>query len=333
MPSNPLEVSRIPVLVVDDEPTLRSVLRQVLEDDGYFVTDAPCAEQALESFRQRPVPLVISDIVMGKMSGLELLREIKQIEPETLVIMMTSHASLEAATNALRSGAYDFLLKPFEDITLISAVAARASEKIRLTESNRELVESLRRKAEELEHANSMLRELAERDGLTGLHNHRYFREALDRELARSARHRRLFSLVMIDIDHFKRFNDTYGHLAGDEALKHLAGILQNLCRSSSVVARYGGEEFVMIVPENDSEGARVFADRVRDTVELTPFRNSGEALSLPLTISLGISTFPEDGIDARTLIQRADKALYYAKADGRNTVRCYREAMALASV
>ena len=206
------------ILIADDEETLRTVIQQVLTADGHDITTAASGEEALEHFRREPFPIVISDILMGKMTGLELLNEVKLVEPETLFVVMTSHASLETATTALREGAYDYLTKPFEDLDMISAVVGRAIEKIRLGEENRRLLEDLKKKTEELEVLNASLREMANRDGLTGLFNHRYFRETLDREVARARRYSRPFALVLMDIDHFKAFNDTHGHLAGDDA-------------------------------------------------------------------------------------------------------------------
>jgi diguanylate cyclase (GGDEF)-like protein len=260
------------ILVVDDEDTLRSVIAQVLTQDGHEVSEAPSAERGLELFRESEFPLVITDIIMAGMSGLDLLDEVKRLNPDTVVVVMTSHASLETATAALRSGAYDFLIKPFEDIDLVSAVVNRAADRIRLIEDNRELVERLKSYAAKLEALNAQLHAMATRDGLTGLYNHRYFREALDRELSRAHRHERPFSVVLMDIDHFKHYNDTHGHLAGDSLLTTFGEILQQRCRESTVVARYGGEEFVLLVPETDEHVALQFAESIRKQVEQYPF-------------------------------------------------------------
>jgi DNA-binding NtrC family response regulator len=139
------------VLVVDDENSVRTVLKRVLEDDGFSVTEADCAEVALEFFKQKVFDLVISDIVMPGMDGIELLKKIKARYPDTQVVIITSHASLDTAIQALRCGAYDYLFKPFEDLNLISAVTKRAVEKIRLTSENRRLLAKLKGKNMELE--------------------------------------------------------------------------------------------------------------------------------------------------------------------------------------
>ncbi len=309
------------ILVVDDEPTLRSVISEVLTDDGHEVVTAASGEQALALFRKSPFPIVMTDIIMGRMSGLDLLKEVKIFDPDTLVIMMTSHASLDTATAALRTGAYDFLTKPFEDLGLISAVVGRAIEKVRLLENNRDLMSALKKNADELEALNRNLKEMVNRDGLTGLFNHRYFRDALELELNRSQRHGHPFSLIFIDVDHFKQYNDTHGHLAGDHALKELARILEECNRASSVCARYGGEEFVILVPETDRNGARVLAGRIRLRVEQHPFPGRETQPLGAVTISLGVASYPEDAIDGQALISRADAALYEAKQKGRNTI------------
>ncbi len=315
------------VLVVDDEDTIRGVIEQVLTDDGYEVVEASSAEEALDKFRREPCDLVMTDIYMKKMTGLDLLKEIKILKADAIVVVMTSNASLETAMTALRSGAYDYLIKPFEDIDLISAVVHRAIDRIQLEEKNRALLEDLRRNAQELENLNARLTDMANRDGLTGLYNHRFFREMIEQELSRSRRHERSFSVLFIDIDHFKQYNDTHGHLAGDELLKTLARLLQERCRSSTIAARYGGEEFVLLAPETDAEGARQFAEILRSTVEQYPFAGRETQPLGAVTLSLGLATFPHDGQDTTSLIDHADKALYVSKHNGRNAVTSWEPA------
>ncbi len=311
----------IRILVVDDEDSVRNVLAQVLQEDGFAVTEAANGKRALESMEKESFSLVITDIVMPEMNGLELTRKIKQLYPETQVIIITSHASLETAIKALRYGAYDYLFKPFEDLELISAAANRAIEKVRLITENHRLVHKLKNKNQELEKANTVLKSLACRDGLTGLFNHRYFQDSLTTELNRSGRHEEIFSLLFIDVDNFKQYNDTHGHLEGDRLLQILAGIMRKVIRKFDVLARYGGEEFVIILPETSKESARIMGEKMRRIVESYPFEGRETQPLGNVTISVGISTYPEDGNDRYTLIQRADDAMYQAKNNGRNAV------------
>jgi diguanylate cyclase (GGDEF)-like protein len=309
------------VLVVDDEETLRIVLAEVLTSEGHEVSVAKNAEDALQQFRVEPFPIVITDIIMGEMNGIDLLKEIKLIEPETEVIVMTSDASLETATDALRCGAYDYLTKPFDELDLITAVANRAFETIRLRLDNQRLLETLRKDAEELEKLNRQLRDSVRRDGLTGLFNHKYFRETLRVELSRCLRYERECSLIFIDVDNFKCYNDTNGHPAGDEVLKNLAQQLHDGRRSATTVARYGGEEFVILLPETGKHGAISMAEKLRRSVEETDYPFADKQPLGRLTLSLGVASFPEDGSSEAEILDRADKALYRAKEGGRNRV------------
>jgi len=304
------------ILVADDEESIRGSLAMLLGEEGYEVTAVRSAEEALEQFGFDPFPLVMSDIRMGGMSGIELLKEVRSSRPETEVIIMTSYASLETAVLALRSGAYDYLIKPFEELDLVIAAVARALEKSRLVRENMALVDSLARKNEELQEVNRILAENANQDGLTGLYNHRYFQEALSREFSLAARHNRVFSLLFADVDHFKLYNDAFGHQEGDTVLRMIAEIFRKSTRASDIVARYGGEEFVVLLPEADREKSEAMADRIRGIIAEYPFPNR------QITISLGISSYPGDAREPGDLIRFADQALYQAKEAGRNAVR-----------
>jgi diguanylate cyclase (GGDEF)-like protein len=309
------------ILVVDDEDTVRSVLYQVLAGDGYAVESAANGLQALEMLGKKSFALVITDIKMPGMTGLELLERVKSLYSETQVIIITSHASLETAISAMRHGAYDYLFKPFEDLDLISAAASRALEKVALTRENRGLVLSLEQKNNELERANLILKDLACRDGLTRLYNHRYFQDVIHNEILRAKRSGEVFSLLFLDLDHFKHFNDTHGHQQGDRLLRKLGEILLKAMRRSDIVARYGGEEFVIMMPATPKKNAAVIGEKLRRYIENFPFPGRESQPLKKVTISVGIASFPEDGAERPELVERADGAMYRAKKLGRNSV------------
>ncbi len=242
----------IKILIVDDEEVIRDMLVEHLSDEGFTTVAVPSGEAALEVFRDDPDHLVITDIRMGGMTGVELLGEVKKLDEDALVIIITSHASLDTAVATLKAGAYDYIFKPFEDLDTVTEVVNRAMDKIALLHQNRQLVEDLERNHQRMEESRDMLKELAIRDGLTGLFNHRHFKDILETELSRAERYGRPLCLIMRDVDRFKNYNDSHGHPAGDEVLKTLADIINTRLRDVDSSARYGGEEFVFLLPETD---------------------------------------------------------------------------------
>lgn len=177
----------------------------------------------------------------------------------------------------------------------------------------------------QLESANTKLQELALRDGLTGLLNRRYWESCLEREFARHQRYDNPVSLVIFDIDHFKRVNDTYGHQTGDEVIRAVSGVTSHLVRETDFAGRYGGEEFVVLLPGTNLEGAAQFAERLRASVEQQVLDYQGSPLTF--TISLGVATISDDMVDYQALLERADKALYASKEGGRNMVTLHQPA------
>ncbi|MHB1127006.1 MAG: diguanylate cyclase [Bacillota bacterium] len=183
------------------------------------------------------------------------------------------------------------------------------------------LAEAFNTMADKLESSQAELKELTVRDSLTGLYNHREFQNRLKEEFARSRRYARPLSLLMIDIDHFKKINDTYGHQVGDEVLCAFSRRLVREVRPIDEISRYGGEEFVIILPETSAQGALATAERIRSLIaRQSIIDHNGQ--SVPMTISIGVSVYPEDGLSENELIRNADHALYAAKQSGRNCVR-----------
>jgi diguanylate cyclase (GGDEF)-like protein len=309
------------ILVVDDEETLRRVIGRVLRRDNHDVVEAANAEEALELFQQDPFPVVISDIVMGKMSGLDLLEKLRVTDPETVTVIMTSHASVDAATSSLRGGACEFLIKPFEDLSDITRAANQAIDRHRELVQKRDAMDRLMRHTEVLQGVNKELTEMAHKDGLTGVFNRHSLKSALKEELERSRRDGTSLSLIFMDLDHFKNYNDTQGHLAGDELLKTVASLVSAGCPPPNLVCRYGGEEFVVLAPGIAKPEALELAEAIRSRVEACPVPGRESQPGGRVTLSLGVSSFPEDGDDGAVLLKRADVALYRAKDAGRNQV------------
>ncbi len=322
MPVRREELTRMAgkILVVDDDMAIRGVVSEVLMDDGHQVETAASAEEALEKFNSDDFGLVMSDIRMSGMNGIQLLEAIKAKEDPAQFVIMTSHASIETAIQAIKLGAYDYLVKPFESLELISNTASRALESLMLARERDLLVASLTRNNAELERLNKFFRELAIRDGLTGLYNHRYFHEALSGEVDRARRYERELSVLFIDVDYFKAFNDTHGHQKGDELLKELAELLEARVRETDVVARWGGEEFVIMAPETGASDAAEMAESLRQSVADHPFPDRETQPAERITVSIGVATLLSNGTD-KSLVFRADKAVYEAKAKGRNAV------------
>ncbi|MGH2571364.1 MAG: diguanylate cyclase [bacterium] len=320
--------TRPPVLLAEDEETLRLVISEVLREEGYEVEAVESGERALAVFRERHFPIVVTDILMGKMSGLQLLDAIKALDADTVVVIMTSHATVEATMDALRSGAYDFMRKPFDDLDVITSVVNRAAERAALIVENRRLTEELKVKASALNDANTALLRLADnlkesatRDGLTGLYNHRSFRDALIREISLAEKNRTPVSIVFMDVDHFKQFNDKHGHLAGDKVLRTIGTLTSDRVGARGLVARYGGEELVALLPGLDKTACRDLAEAIRMAVESHPFQGRETQPLGKVTLSLGLATFPDNGTTPTLLIAQADQALYVAKESGRNTL------------
>lgn len=309
------------ILVVDDEETLRNLLQDVMREEGLDVEIAASGEEALEKFKQHQHNVIFTDLKMPGISGIEVLKGIKSADPDAEVVIITSHASLTTAVEAVRLGAYEYILKPFDDISTAIGVAQRAFEKYKLNKENKHLLEDLQRKNTELEKINETIKEMAVRDGLTGLYNHRYFQEALATEFTRAKRHNRVFSLVFLDVDHFKHYNDTNGHLMGDEALKTIGNLIKTHIRGSDIPARYGGEEFILLLPETSQDAALILAERIRTIIEQHPFQNDKTQPNGTLTVSVGVAEYPRCGQDTLSLLQHVDEALYRAKEEGRNRV------------
>ncbi|BCR06009.1 hypothetical protein DESUT3_30780 [Desulfuromonas versatilis] len=309
------------VLVVDDEPLVRATLAQALHDEGFSVAQANGPEQALELFKSQPFPVVFADAVMPGISGIGLLQKIKEADPDTQVILMAGQGSLDTAIMALRFGANEYVMKPFDNITQVADMARQSLDKLQQIRENELQIAELQRQIVQLEAANREFKELSIRDGLTGLFNHRYLLASLAVEVSRAERHGREFSVIFLDLDHFKQYNDSHGHPQGDQLLKTLGLIIRERLRTADILARYGGEEFTVILPETPKADAVKVARSIRSLIECYPFPGCETQPGGNVTASLGVASFPSDGTDSKSLLEMADKALYRAKQEGRNRV------------
>jgi diguanylate cyclase (GGDEF)-like protein len=456
------------ILLADDDPLILRTLNDFLSGQGYVVKATASGQEALEAIKEDKFHVALFDLKLPDLSGLELLSYLKSDTPDTEVILFTGYAGLETAIQALRLGAYDYLVKSEVRFAELQAVVERALERRRLSQVNRELCENLQQAQEELKkrwaaelvqirrigealagplaweqliqgllnliweslplavlglevqgmgeelplrdyrcqeglteltlaafqaglqarlkllmkssadvsaeeptspempfpamlweeiQAGEVLalvaagrqapftaeeaelfrifilqaeaalknlllfeqvKSLAIRDGLTGLYNYRHFWELLAREVELSRRYGRPLSLLFLDIDDFKKVNDTFGHPQGDLVLKTLAGYLQGSVRQTDLVCRYGGEEFVVILAQTPAEQGRVMAERLRTGIAATPIAVPGRELKL--TVSIGVAGL-KPGMNGEALVQAADDALYRAKQAGKNRV------------
>jgi two-component system cell cycle response regulator len=315
------------ILVADDDLAIRSLVGELLRDEGHNVMLAEDGEDALEKYKEEWHEIVFSDIRMPKLTGIELLGKIKKLNELTQFIIMTSHASVDNSIEALKKGAFDYILKPFDDLDVVIDAANRAKANLSAIREQRYLLNTLSRQNEELGTLNKKFRELAIRDGLTGLYNHRHGRGRLREEVDRARKFRRKLSLLFIDLDHFKHFNDAHGHQAGDEVLHSLGKLMSGVARDSDTVARWGGEEFIIIAPETDKKQACKLAELIRIQVAEFAFPHADKQPLGHLSLSVGVATLANGIERAEDLLGLADKAVYKAKESGRNrTVFCRSE-------
>jgi diguanylate cyclase (GGDEF)-like protein len=300
------------ILIVDDDKLMRGVLAEILRNYGYAVLTAGDGTDALEQLEAKRPALVITDLIMPKMSGLDLIRAARRMYSDLDFVVITASNSVDIAVETMKAGATDYIVKPFH-LEQIRIVVARALEMRRLREQAKKA---------------DFYKSLAERDALTGLLNYRSFQEVLRQELQRSLRYERHVSLLMADVDKFKDLNDSLGHLAGDRVLQQVAELLDQNCREPDYCCRYGGEEFAIVVPETDKGGAMRLAERIRGAIEATRFLEAEGTSPARLTVSIGVATRPEDGTTPTELILAADRALYAAKSRGRNCTVAYQTSL-----
>ena len=296
------------VLIADDSATSRELLRRALSGWGYEVVMAEDGEQAWEILAQPdPPPMAVLDWVMPNMTGPDVCRKVRENrrEPYTYLLLLTSKNTKDETVEGLEAGADDYIVKPFDQHEL----KGRLRVGKRIIDLQMELLQ-----------AREELRERANKDLLTMLPNRSAIAAVLDSEISRCHRDHRTVGVILLDIDHFKRINDTYGHFAGDAVLRETAVRLRGNMRPYDQVGRYGGEEFLVVLPNCDLSQAANQAERLRARLHVTPMVVDG--VDIPVSASFGVTVSDGTERSPDLFVRVADEALYRAKAGGRNCVQ-----------
>jgi len=291
------------ILIVDDDDAIRDSMHEIIKNAGYKSFLASSAEEALELLTKVKIDVVITDIMMPGMNGLELTDRIKH-EYDTGVIVMTGYGGEYSYEEAIYKGASDFVLKPirFEELLL----------RLKRVLNERQL-------ARERDEMVDRLKQLAITDGLTKLYNSRHFYTQLEMEVDRANRYSHPLSLLLLDIDHLKPYNDTFGHLEGDNVLAKFGRIIRSRLRKMDSAYRYGGDEFTVILPATKGDEAIIVAERIRSALKTEPFSPNPDK-EIFLTVSIGATEYiAEEGLNS--FVQRVDKNMYISKQTGGNIV------------
>jgi diguanylate cyclase (GGDEF)-like protein len=293
-----LEKSKGKVLVVDDAPDTLEIIGKLLQFEGYEVITALTGEEGVRRAQEERPEVVLLDINLPGINGTEALRQIHGMTPLTCVVMLTAFATVENAIQALKEGAADFIKKPFENDHLVHIVNQCMEKHCTLKEKER-LEDEVRR--------------LSITDDLTSLYNHRHFFKTLESELARLKRQKTSLSLLMFDVDNFKKYNDTYGHVEGDRVLRKIGEIVRQSIRSNVDSGyRYGGDEFAALLIGATLDQAMTIAERIRVSIEQAGFHD--------ITVSLGLAEY-QPHLDLEEFLKTADDAMYLAKHSGGNRI------------
>lgn len=283
------------ILVIEDKKEDLISLEKLVKALGYKVWSASCGKEGIKLAQNISFAAVITELHMSEMNGIEITKALLRNNPQISIVVITVYSFISSAIEAMQEGAYGYVTRPFIS-SEIRIVLERAVERFFLLS---------------LDKQNEKFAELSVKDSLTGVYNRRFLKMYVDNRIALIARSSEGFALLMIDIDYFKKYNDTNGHLAGDELLKKMCEVFRESVRQEDIIFRYGGEEFIIFLAHTDKEGAVLVAERIRAAVNLY----------MPTTVSIGLGAFPEDGKEFEKLVYKVDAALYKAKESGRNKV------------
>ncbi len=298
-----------PIMVVDDDVVSRSLVERYLKKAGFEVASAGNGKEAISLLDQRFFPIVLTDWMMPEMDGPELCRKIRgrKMDGYVFIILITARDSKNDIVSGLESGADDYLTKPIHSAELL----ARINTGIRILKLEQSLLI-----------ANEEIRLLSITDPLTGCFNRTYLNERYPQEFSRAQRYSHSLSVIIGDIDHFKKINDTYGHQAGDMVLKKVGSCLMEQVRERiDWVVRYGGEEFLIILPETDCAGTRALSERLRNAISNLEIDYESQKIQVTVSFGGACSKMDNTSISMEQLINQADEQLYKSKREGRNRV------------
>ncbi len=302
---------KLRVLIVDDSPEDRELIVRLMDKcpgRPYEHAEADSGEDGLRLCRSAPPDCILLDYRLPDLTGLEFLSQLaKEWTTSVLpVVMLTGQGDETVAVNAMKQGSQDYLAKGSVTSETLNRAITNAIEKVL--------------HHQHLEAQHKEIERLSRYDDLTGLLNRRAALERYRSEYTRAERYGRAVTVLMIDIDYFKKVNDSHGHGAGDTILKHVSQVILDTLRTVDIGGRYGGEEFLVVLPETGIEGGTASAERMRERVEKGHFE-VGDDMVVPVTVSIGVAAFDGEKVGADELLKRADRALYMAKESGRNCV------------
>lgn len=291
----------INILIVDDDVGFCRGIVDIFSENGYKLTSAGNIAIAKNELSKNFYNVVLVDLKLPDGSGLDLIKHIKKINEDIIIIIFTGFASLETSISAMNEGAFSYMKKPV-NIDELKIIIIKALKMQELSFRNKELL--------------NKLKELSLKDSLTGLYNYGYMKERLSSELKRARRYALPFSIIMMDIDYFKSINDTYGHEYGDKILKELAHLLKNSARDNDVVVRYGGEEFVLLLPDTSKDGAIKFGRQLLSSIKEHNFGDKEK--NIKIRLSMGIINSPDDGANENPdFLNLVDRVVRYIKETG----------------
>lgn len=292
-------MKQLRVAVVDDSVLTIRVIQNIFELNGVYNVDYYYdANSLLESTLDYDIYII--DLVLPETTGEALIGELKLSKKDNIIIMISSTSNYKTISHTLNSGADDFVVKPFDANTFLVRIKHHIKQHLLL---------------KQLEESNKKLLKLSITDGLTDVYNHKYIVTRLEEECSKAKRYGKELSIILFDLDNFKKVNDTYGHQVGDRVLKEAAGTIRGVLREMDIVGRYGGEEFLIILPDTGKEKAYEIANNIRKSMELLTF----EIENFSISMSGGVSVF--DDLDYSQMIREADVRLLEAKSSGKNRI------------